>query len=219
VSLINLYYKFNKNEQVGYQKKKEKESENTNEITEIYEINEEKNYSTKKLFDYDLEYYYEFNYPSIVIDNGSTYLRSGISCDNWPISVIPNCIGYPSLGNKKSFDKEYLIGKDAEDSRELLNIKYPIQRGIVEDIDELEKIYDHIFNNEMRVDPSCHNVLITGFSVDSMKKKEKIAEMMFEIFDVPGLLFSNQTICSLYAYGRINGIVVDLSDSLTHLAP
>jgi hypothetical protein len=59
VSLINLYYKFNKNEQVGYQKKKEKESENTNEITEIYEINEEKNYrnySKKKLFDYDLEY-------------------------------------------------------------------------------------------------------------------------------------------------------------------
>jgi actin-related protein len=52
-----------------------------------------------------------------------------------------------------------------------------------------------------------------------MKKKEKIAEMMFEIFDVPGLLFSNQTVCSLYAYGRINGFVVDLSDSLTHLVP
>jgi actin-related protein len=36
-----------------------------------------------------------------------------------------------------------------------------------------------------------------------MKKKEKIAEMMFEIFDVPGFLFSNQTVCSYMLMGEL----------------
>ena len=96
-------------------------------------------------------------------------------------------------------------------------MKYPIQRGIVQDIDSLEKIYDYIFNDEMIVDTTQHNVLITGISTELEKNYSQIGEMMFETFNVPGLVFVNQSFCSLYANGKIDGFILDLSDTSTHL--
>ena len=212
-NLMNLYYKFN-NEIESVDNIKNQKKENIN----INEIKEETNNTKKYVFDYN-KYKQENDeyYPALVIDNGSTYLRFGISGEENPEVVIPNCIGFPKLENKKNLGKEYLVGKDAEDLREILNFKYPIQRGIVQDIDGLGKIYDYIFKNEMIVDPTLHNILITGFSTDLMNKK-KIAEIMFETFNVPGLSFLNQAKSSLYAYGKFDGFIIDLSDSLTHLA-
>ena len=96
-------------------------------------------------------------------------------------------------------------------------MKYPIQRGIVQDIDSLEKIYGYIFNDEMIVDTTQHNVLITGISTELEKNYSQIGEMMFETFNVRGLFFVNQSLCSLYSYGKFDGLILDLSDSLTHL--
>ena len=213
-NLMNLYYKFN-NEIESVDNIKNQEKENIN----INEIKEEKNNTKKYVFDYN-KYKQENGeyYPPIVIDNGSTYLRFGISGENYPEVVIPNCIGFPKLENKKSLGKEYLVGKDAEDLREFLNLKYPIQRGIVQNFDEFEKMYDYIFKNEMIVDPTKHNILITGSCSDLMNKK-RIAQTMFETFNVPGLAFLNQARASLYAYGKLDGFIIDLSDSLTHLIP
>eukprot|EP00123_Amoebidium_parasiticum_P001310 comp12367_c0_seq1/m.7252 comp12367_c0_seq1/g.7252 ORF comp12367_c0_seq1/g.7252 comp12367_c0_seq1/m.7252 type:complete len:254 (-) comp12367_c0_seq1:591-1352(-) len=42
---------------------------------------------------------------------------------------------------------------------------------------------------------------------------------MFETFEVPGLYIAIQAVLSLYATGRLTGIVVDSGDGVTHTAP
>ena len=100
-NLICLYYKFNSQiKQEGSIKNNDKEN--------INEIKEEKNGTKKYAFDYNkykLENDGNEEYPAIVIDNGSTFIRFGISGDEGPRGEIPTCIGYPSLEKKKILTK------------------------------------------------------------------------------------------------------------------
>ena len=68
-----------------------------------------------------------------------------------------------------------------------------MRRGIVQDLDVLEKMFGHIFDNELKIDPSEHQILITGVSMDLMENMKKIGQLMFETFFVPNLLFVDQT--------------------------
>ena len=93
------------------------------------------------------------------------------------------------MENEKHFSQEYLFGQEIKDNRDLLHLKYPIQRGIVKDIDSLEIIYNHIFQNEIRVDPVEHNILITEIPMNSKQNRINIGQLIFVTFNAPGLFF------------------------------
>ena len=42
----------------------------------------------------------------------------------------------------------------------LLNISYPIQKGIIQSWDNMEIVFEHCFSNNLKVDPSEHKVLL-----------------------------------------------------------
>ena len=219
-NLIFLYYKINNKIPVCDKpviKEKEKEMNKIkNEINEgenIYTKNYIFNYAKEKEENKNNE---DFSFPPIIIDTGSSNIRAGLSGDEKPRVRIPTCIGYPNYENNK---KKYIIGKEAEDNREFLNINFPIKRGIIEDIDAIESLYSHIFYNELKVDPSEHSVLITGASMDLMKNKEKLARLMFDTFNVNSLSIINQSKLGLVSFGKYSCFVIDSSDSYTHLIP
>lgn len=178
---------------------------------------------------HEMRYDYD-EIPSIIIDNGSTNIRAGLSSSEYnntirPLIELESCIGYPKDEYKNEEIKDlYLIGKAAEDNKKYLDkIIYPIKRGKIKeqnDWDNLEKIYTHIFENELVVDPYDHKVFISEIPLNYPKEnREKLAQIMFETFNVSGLYIQDQAVLSLYAYGKTDGIVVDLSDSYTHFYP
>ena len=83
----------------------------------------------------------------------------------------------------------------------------------------MEKIWGHVFTNELRTDPVEHNVKLTEASMNPKENREKIAPIMFETFNVPGLYIAIQAVLSLYSTGKFTGIVADSDDdgySLPH---
>ena len=83
----------------------------------------------------------------------------------------------------------------------------------------MEKIWEHIFTNELRVDPVEHNVMLTEPPNNPKENRERMAQIMFETFNVPGLYIANPGVLILYSAGKYTGIVADSGEGVTYFDP
>ena len=158
---------------------------------------------------------------AIVIDNGSGVIKAGFSGDNQPSVKFPSIVGIPRSDKQMVGveSKSEYIGDEAQKMRGVLNIKYPIESGIVTEWGQMEKVWDYCFSNELRVDPSEHKVMLTEAPGNPKANREKMTSLMFETFQVQGLYVAIQAVLSLYSNGRTTGLVVDSGDGVTHTVP
>jgi len=150
----------------------------------------------------------------IIIDNGSGYCKAGFNGEEMP-KLIPSYVGYP-ISNEKN---EFFISTEAEAIRDKLKLNYVIEQGVVKNWDEMEKIWSHIFTKVLEVDPAEHNIMITDAIMSPTYHRQKIGEIMFEKFNIPGLYIAFSSLLSLYSVGKSNGIVVDSGEGVTQIVP
>ena len=159
--------------------------------------------------------------PHVIIDNGTGFTKAGFSGEEGPRAVFPAVVGRPKtasamVGGEK---KDYYVGQQAEEKRGILHLNYPIQDGIVNNWDDMEKVWEHCFTNELRCSPEEHKVMLTEAPLNPKENREKMATIMFETFNVPGLYVAIQAVLSLYSAGKFTGIVDDSGDGVTHFVP
>mmetsp|Transcript_5573 Transcript_5573/g.9566 ORF Transcript_5573/g.9566 Transcript_5573/m.9566 type:complete len:352 (+) Transcript_5573:80-1135(+) len=158
---------------------------------------------------------------SIVIDNGSGVIKAGFSGDPQPSVKFPSIVGKPRTDKQMIGveSKSDYIGDEAQKMRGVLNLSYPIESGIVSDWENMEKVWEYCFSNELRVDPSEYKVLLTEAPLNPKANREKMTQLMFETFQVQGLYVAIQAVLSLYSNGRTTGMVCDSGDGVTHTVP
>jgi actin, other eukaryote len=115
--------------------------------------------------------------------------------------------------------KDEYVGDAAMARRGVLLIKYPLEHGIVTNWDDMEKIWNHAFITELRVDPQEHPVLLTEAPLNPKANRERMTQIMFENFGIPAFYVAIQAVLSLYSSGRTTGIVIDSGDGVTHTVP
>ncbi|MHA1270951.1 MAG: actin, cytoplasmic 2 [Candidatus Helarchaeota archaeon] len=157
----------------------------------------------------------------IIIDNGTGITKVGYSGEDQPRHVFPTMIGYPRhIEIMPDIEiRDYYIGDEIYGLRGVLRLNYPMEHAIVNDWGAMEKIWYYTFFTDLRVDPSEHPIMLTEPPLNPRSNREKMAEIMFETFNVPALYISMQAVLSLYASGRTTGLVVDSGTGVTHVVP
>ena len=98
----------------------------------------------------------------VVIDNGSGMCKAGLSGDDAPRSSFPSVVGRPKYENiMVGMNKDCYVGEEAQAKKGVLKLTYPIEHGIVNDWEDMKKIWHHCFYNELRVSPAEHPTLLT----------------------------------------------------------
>ena len=158
---------------------------------------------------------------TVIIDNGSGWIKAGFAGDYDPLAVFPTVIGRPKMpGIMVGMDqKDSYVGEEAEAKKSVLNLKYPIEHGTITDWNDIEKIWHHTFYNELRVDPKSCYVHMTDCPLASKASREKMIEIMMGKFQVERFYVSMQAVLALYASGRTTGIVLDSGAGVTDTVP
>jgi len=113
---------------------------------------------------------------------------------------------------------DYIVGKEAEEHRGLLKLHHPLTHSTVTDWNLLQLLWSHAFS-QLNTSPEEHAVLVTEAAQSASWHREKMAQVLFEHFNVPALFVSTQSVLSLYASGRTTGVVLDSGEGVTHAVP
>lgn len=104
----------------------------------------------------------EIHNTPIVLDNGSGTIRAGFAGDDLPKCFFPSYVGRPKHLRvlAGALEGDVFIGKRAEELRGLLKINYPLEHGIVTDWDDMEKIWNFVYQEELKTmseEVSCYD--------------------------------------------------------------
>ncbi|EEB06901.1 ARP2/3 actin-organizing complex subunit Arp2 [Schizosaccharomyces japonicus yFS275] len=159
----------------------------------------------------------------IVLDNGTGFVKVGYAKDNAPRYQFPSIVGRPILRAEERTNnveiKDIMVGDEAEAVRSLLQIKYPMENGIIRDFEEMTHLWDYTFQNKLQVDTRGRKILLTEPPMNPSSNRERMCETMFERYGFDGVYVAIQAVLSLYAQGLSSGVVVDSGDGVTHIVP
>jgi len=157
---------------------------------------------------------------AVVIDNGSGMMKAGYAAQDAPQVYFASVVGRPKYGTMVGSEvKDLYVGKDAITKRGVLSLTYPVASGIVDNWDDMTKVWEHTYYNELRCEPTERPVHLTEAPKNPTKNREKMTEIFFDQFQVPAFYVSVQAVLSLYASGRTTGLVYDSGDGVTHTVP
>ena len=160
---------------------------------------------------------------TVVLDCGTGLCKAGLSGYDGPSHVFTNVVGNlkhpPLCAMFLEMNPEFYFGEEAEAKRAILNLVYPITRGIINNWDTMEKIWHHTFYNKLQVEAGDHPVLLTEPPFNPKAKRERATQIMFETFNSPALFIANEAVLSVYATGRTTGVLLDSGHSGTRAVP
>ncbi|KAJ3537367.1 hypothetical protein NMY22_g5619 [Coprinellus aureogranulatus] len=180
---------------------------------------------------------------ALVVDIGTSSLRAGYAGDDTPKSIIPTSYGYipaPAESNdvsmadgtdgeaqpsttKPKYANMYIGQNGPSIWRPGMEIGNPIQEGLSAQptlcttsrrtSNHLPQVHD--FNP---IPPLIRHALEDP-AWNSVENRERMAEIMFEEFNVPAFYIANTGVLNAFAAGKGSALVIDIGQSMASVTP
>eukprot|EP00903_Cladosiphon_okamuranus_P016371 g15098.t1 len=180
-----------------------------------------------------------WNKDAVVMDVGSGWARMGLAGREKPSSVFPSIVGRVDLraydriagqeervyvghraveeANKRAAERELPDGNGPMPSPILL--QHPLSSGMVTDWDDMEELWRYGIEDQLGLDAIEHPVLMADSTATDSSEREKATEVLLETLATPAVHMALQPVLALYACGPTSGLVVDVGESGTQVAP
>ena len=76
--------------------------------------------------------------------------------------------------------QDIIIGEDASKYRSVLDVKYPMEEGIVRDWHDMTLLWDYTFYEKLKIDPRNCRILLTEPPMNPSSNRKKIFEVSIE---------------------------------------
>ena len=89
----------------------------------------------------------------VIIDNGSGIIKAGLAGQDQPKCIFPSIVGRPKHARVMAgaVEGDTFIGNRAQDLRGILSISYPMEHGIVQNWQDMERIWQHIYAEDLKL--------------------------------------------------------------------
>lgn len=146
---------------------------------------------------------------AVVIDTGSGFTKCGLAGEGQVLSVVPSRVQLlPPPGQPR-----YAVLGAGGGACTVLT------RGAVSDWDALEALWQHLFHCTLGLRPEELAVLVADSPAAPRADRAKVAEILFERFQVPAMQAVRQALLALYAHGRTAGLVLGSGHGTSYVAP
>ncbi|KAJ7638626.1 actin-related protein Arp4p [Roridomyces roridus] len=174
---------------------------------------------------------------ALVIDIGTSSVRAGYAGDDTPKAVIPTSYGY----HRTAPDADSAMQDVTEDPmnnpgtpkiakmhmgqygptvwREGMEVANPMVEGLVNDFGPVAALMRHAVVDVMRCNPSDHPILVTEPAWNTPANRERMAEIMFEEFQVPAFYIANTGVLNAFAAGKGSALVIDVGHTMASVTP
>ena len=165
----------------------------------------------------------------LVADFGSSSVKLGYSYEDTPSYVFPSCLptsssysfekGLESVEQSSQTDNMDAEYSSSNNSNAHHSFLHPVQRGLVRDWDQLEKLWVRSMGTMGLKTVDDTSVLLVESPRSTLSDKSKWAEMLFEKFRCPSICIGSSPAFCVYAAGRTSGLVVDCGAGITTTVP
>ncbi|KAL0209694.1 hypothetical protein RCL1_008532 [Eukaryota sp. TZLM3-RCL] len=158
-----------------------------------------------------------------ICDMGTGFIKAGFAGDKLPRHVFPSYVGRPLLRADESFGgasiPDLLVGDDCQPYLPLLDVKYPLENGVVRNWEDMTHLFDYLFDKKLHIKPEETRFLLTEAANTPKPAKTKMLEVMFEHYQMHSVQIIIQALLVLFSEGLTTGVVVDSGDGVTHIMP
>ena len=100
-----------------------------------------------------------------------------------------------------SIIKDIMVGDEAAENRNYLQVTQPMGHGIIRDREDMKHLWDYTSDEKLRVNTQGKKILLTEPPMNPKANRQRMAQVMFEEYGFQGVYVAIQAVLTLYAQG------------------
>lgn len=134
--------------------------------------------------------------------------------------LFPSELALKSGGVSCAYDTPPVISKCVTKRRDGVEAASAFGHdGLISNWDHFDTLFGHSLHNSLGLDNSSHAVLYAEPNHNGRAARERLAELLFEKYELPALYLARSAVLAAYANGRTTGIVLDVGHSGSSAVP